>query len=299
MRRTLIFGAAALFAATAALAEVTIATASGPVTLPENPSNIAVLDVAAIDTLGALGIDIAGVPNRLYVPYLDDTAASARIVGTLFEPDFETLAVMAPDLIVAGGRSSVQAAALARIAPTIDMTITAQGGMAQARARIDAYGALFGRQEAAARLGQDLDNSIAAAQEAVRGKGNALILLTNGNKVSAYGAGSRFGWLHDVLDLPEAARDLEAKVHGQAVSFEFIAQVDPDWLLVVDRGAAIGQSGSAQATLDNPLVARTSAARNGRIVYLDAAPLYVAGGGARSILRTLGEITAAFGGRDG
>nr|WP_311200052.1 hypothetical protein [Leisingera sp. M527] len=48
---------------------------------------------------------IAGVPSKLYVSYLQDLQDRAVPVGTLFEPDFEAIAMLAPDLIVAGGRA--------------------------------------------------------------------------------------------------------------------------------------------------------------------------------------------------
>ena len=103
------------------------------------------------------------------------------------------------------------------------------------------------------------------------------------------------GWLHGALELPEAHPGLTAEAHGHAISFEFLAETDPDWLLVIDRGAAIGAEGeAAAATLDNPIVARTKAAQQGHIVYLDAGPLYIAGGGAGSMIHTLDEIVAAF-----
>src|SRR6056297_3289999 len=88
---------AGAFLATNALAEITIDTALGDVTLQEKPQSVAAFDIAAIDTLTALGVRIAGAPNNLYVNYLDDVVADAEIVGTLFEPDYEKLAILAPD----------------------------------------------------------------------------------------------------------------------------------------------------------------------------------------------------------
>ncbi len=288
----------AIPAATSVMAkDVTVDTATGPVAIAANPEKLAVFDVAAIDTLAAMGVAMTGVPAPLYLDSLADIGAGAQVVGTLFEPDFETLAVMQPDLIIVGGRSSAQAAALAPIAPVIDMTIGVEGMADQARARIATYGALFGAKDKADALTAALDAKLAMARAAVKGKGKALIVLTNGGKISAYGAGSRFGWLHSDLALPEAVENLSAETHGQSVSFEFLAETDPDWLLVVDRGAAIGAGAkAAKATLDNPLVARTKAAQAGQIVYLDAAPLYIAGGGAGAMMHTLDEVIAAFGG---
>lgn len=277
----------------------TIDTATGPATVPANPETVAVFDIAALDTLHALGVEVAGVPSPVFLDSLSEVADQAAHVGTLFEPDFEALAVVQPDLIIAGGRSSTQVEALSRIAPTIDMTIGADDLLGQARSRILSYGTLFDVAEPAARLTARLDAALEEATRAVSGKGDALILLTNGGKISAYGANGRFGWLHRALDLPEAANGLDAGNHGQSVSFEFVAEADPDWLLVIDRGAAIGAEGeAAAATLDNPLIGRTKAAQTGRIVYLDAAPLYIAAGGATAVEHTLEEISAAFSGGD-
>ncbi|HBD91929.1 MAG: iron ABC transporter substrate-binding protein [Rhodobacteraceae bacterium GWE1_64_9] len=285
----------AAFALPALAADVTIATARGDVTLAAKPATLAVFDIAALDTIAALGVMPAGVPDKLYVNYLAEVGASAAPVGTIFEPNLEALANLGPDLIVIGSRSSTQGEALAPLAPTIDMTIGADL-VADARARVLAYGSLFGREDKAAELVAALDAKLAAVQAAAAGKGRALILMTNGPKVAAYGKGSRFGWLHSTLNLPEAHENLNPETHGDAVSFEFIAETNPEWLIVVDRAAAIGEASSAQATLDNPLVKGTIAGTKGQIIYLNPTPLYVAGGGYTSVMGTLDELLAAFGG---
>jgi len=294
MIRAPLFGllAALPLAVTMAQADpVTLLTAQGEVSVPAAPAKVAVFDIAAIDTLTALGVTPDGTPDKLYVDYLSDVPVNP--VGTLFEPDLEALAQLAPDLIIVGGRSSTQVDALSPIAPTIDMTIW-EDIPAEARQRIEAYGTLFGRTEQAAELLATYDAILTAAKAAVAGKGTALILQTNGSKVSAYGKGSRFGWIHTALDLPEAYANLNPDTHGDAVSFEFIAQANPDWLIVVDRAAAIGETASAQATLDNPLVAGTTAGQKGQIIYMSSGPIYIAGGGYTSITTTLSELTAAF-----
>ena len=286
--------ALALSALPAFADEVTIATATGDVKLPANPATIAVLDIAAIDTLTALGVAPQGVPDKLYVPYLADLAGKATVVGTLFEPALEALAALSPDLIIAGGRSSTQVGPLSQVAPTIDMTIW-DDVVGQGRARIAAYGALFGKADKAAELTATLDAKLAEVTAAAAGKGKALILQTNGPKVSAYGKGSRFGWIHTALGIPEAHEKLNPETHGDSVSFEFIAETNPDWIIVVDRAAAIGEPASANDTLANPLVAGTTAGQKGQIVYLSAAPVYIAGGGYTSMMTTLDELLAAFG----
>ncbi len=271
---------------------VEIATARGPVALEPAPQSVAVFDVAAADTLEALGVTPTGLPEKLYVDYLD--AEKATRIGTLFEPDLEALSGLAPDLIVLGGRSAPKFDAVAQVAPTIDMTISPDV-VGDAKARLAAYGTLFGKEDKAAELSAALDARIAEVQAVARGKGTALIVLTNGPKISAYGRGSRFGWLHDTVGLPEAYPELKPEVHGDAISFEFIAEVNPDWLIVVDRGAATGAQGaSARETLDNPLVNGTKAGQAGHIVMLNAANLYIAGGGYQALMENLSELATAF-----
>lgn len=295
----------ALFFAMAALAlplvasaqTVSVQTATGPAEVAPDPQKLVVLDFAAIDTLVALGVAIDARPDFQPPAYLQAAIRDVPTAGTLFDPDFEAIAVMAPDLIIAGGRSQPQVKALARFAPVLDMTIDAQDLIGQAEARITAYGDIFGRQDQAGALRANLQAAIDDTSAAVSGKGNALILLTNGGKISAYGSNSRFGWLHSALDLPEAYPGLKADTHGEAVSFEFVAEADPDWLLVIDRGAAVGQGGeAAAATLDNPLIAGTTAGQKGQIVYLDGAAIYLAGGGYQSLMEVLDQVKRAFAG---
>lgn len=273
--------------------EITISTATGESTVPANPATIAVLDIAAIDTLAALGVVPQGVPDKLYVPYLQDLAGQATVVGTLFEPDLEALATLAPDLIIAGGRSSTQVEPLSQLAPTVDMTIW-EDVVGEGRARIATYGTLFDKADTAAELTASLDAKLAETKAAAAGKGKALIVQANGPKISAYGAGSRFGWIHSALGLPEAHEKLNPDTHGDSVSFEFIAEVNPDWIIVIDRAAAIGEQASASDTLNNPLVAGTTAGQKGQIVYLSSTPIYIAGGGYTSMMTTLDELLTAF-----
>ncbi len=285
-----------LLAGAAAADPVTIETARGPVEV-ERPQRVVVFDIAALDTIDALGIVPVGVPTPLYVSYLAHLEDAAAPVGTLFEPDFEAVAALEPDLIVAGGRSSAQVAALEKIAPTIDMTIEWEGSLAEsAKARLDAYGRLFGKEAEAADLAAGLDETLAGARAAAAGKGDALILMTDGPKVSAFGPGSRFGWLHEDLGLPAAVEDVEAATHGEAISFEFVQKADPDWLIIVDRAAAIGETAeAARQTLDNPLVAGTRAWQADQLAFLDAPSIYIASGGIRSLTGLLDQVADAFG----
>jgi iron complex transport system substrate-binding protein len=283
-----------LVAATPAFA-ADIRTARGVVDIAAPPEKIAVFDIAALDTLDRLGIKPAGLPEKLYLQQLEHLKSGADVVGDIFEPDLEALSALAPDLIILGGRSSTKVEATSQVAPTIDMTMDGDDLVEQAKARLSDYGVLFGKQTEAQTIAAELDGEIDAARAAAAGKGKALIIMTNGPKITAYGQGSRFGWVHATLDLPPAIADVQAATHGEAVSFEFIHKADPDWLIVVDRASAIGSGEqSARATLDNELVAGTTAWKKGQVVYLPAADFYIAAGGVPATRRVMATLREAF-----
>lgn len=272
-----------------------IQTYAGPQTVENTPAKIAVLDIAAIDTLDALGVTIAGVPNSLYLERLQAKYAKAEVVGTLFEPDLEVLNALAPDLIVVGGRSSGKQTETSRVAPSIDMTIWGEDLTGQVRQRILDYGRIFDLNDKAQTLVSEFDHKIETAKNALEGKGTALILMTNGPKISVYGPGSRFGWIHSVLGLPAADPNIDASNHGDAVSFEYVAETDPDWLIVVDRAAAVGSNEqNAEATLDNALIRQTKAWKTGQVVYLPSASVYIAAGGAQATVEVIDSLIDGF-----
>lgn len=113
------------------------------------------------------------------------------------------------------------------MAPTIDLTFRSTDPV-QTTNSVGTLGDLFGvRAEADAALAE-VTGLIAQTKDAVATDTSALILLTTGGKVSAYGPGSRFGALvHDTLGVTAAAPDLQIDNHGQLVSFEFVAETNP------------------------------------------------------------------------
>lgn len=289
------FAFLAAIACTPAFAEtVAVETYRGTVDVAKNPESIIVLDISAVDTLSAMGVAIDGSINNMFVNYLDDVKENAQVVGNIFEPDFEAVAAISPDLIIAAGRSSKVVPDLANLAPTIDMTV--EGDMIDTSlAQLAAYGEIFGKEDRANELKDAFQTKLSAAKGAVNGQGKALVVMTNGPKISAYGANSRFGWLHTDLGLPEAVEDVEKATHGEAISFEFIRDANPDILVVIDRLAAIGREGaSAESTLDNALVHETNAWKTGNVIYLESAPVYIAGTGIQSLMLSLDKFLAAF-----
>lgn len=276
--------------------KVTVKTTRGDFPVPKNPERIAVYDLGMLDTLTALGVNVGATVDTVRIDYLKPAVEKAADVGTLFEPNYEALNAFKPQLIITGSRANKAIHQLNEIAPTIEMTADTKNMLASSKERIDAFAQIFNKQAEADKLKADIDAAFAAAKTAAQGKGNGLVILVNGGKLSAYGEQSRLGgWLHRDIGVPVVDASIKEGSHGQPISFEYIKEKNPDWLFVLDRGAAVGEEGqAAKDVLNNPLVAETTAWKKGQVVYLDSGT-YVAAGGAKQLQIATKQIADAMG----
>ncbi|WP_417773652.1 siderophore ABC transporter substrate-binding protein [Stappia sp.] len=276
--------------------ELRVEHAQGVATLPDTPKTVLVFDLAALDTLDALGIDPQGVPSGVKPAHLRKFNEDRyEKIGSLFEPDLETVAAMAPDLIIIGGRSAAKYRELSAIAPTIDVSADLDHYLESAEERVLTLARVFDKEAEASRRLEALNTSVAALREKAKDAGTSLVILTTGGRMSAYGPGSRFGILHTAFGLEPAVKDLAVATHGQAISYEFILKADPEHLFVVDRDAAIGQKGqAARAMLDNDIVRRTKAWKEGKVTYLQPDTWYLGGTGLTAMQTMVDEVSAAL-----
>lgn len=291
--------ALALSGAPAWAADVTVKDASGDVKLPLKPKTVLVYDLAAIDIIQSLGGDVQGVPNVVTVPkflsrYMDQSKYPH--VGSLFDPDYEKVKALKPDLIIASGRTQPKVPELKKYAPVLDLTVSDGEQIPQVFRNIRAVAAVYGVPEKGEAQIREIEAEIADVKAKATGKGSVLFLMTNGGKMSVYGPGSRFDMLYSTFGASPLKDQIEVSKHGQAVSFEYLLKTNPDWLLVLDRDAAIGREGaSAQKLLDNKLVHATKAWRNQQIVYLNATNWYVlSNAGPTAIRENLKQLSDAF-----
>ena len=275
--------------------KITVDTVKGNVDLAMNPSPLVVYDMTLMQDLAALDVAVDGMPSGLKLDNLQSkTQPEPKTVGTVFEPDLEALNAMQPQAILVGSRMAEKYDALSSIAPTLDMTIDTANIYESSKQRLHDLGALFGKSAQAAELQGNIDGLIDETKTLTKDKGKGLVVMVNGNKLSAYGDKSRYGFIHTVLDIPMADDQIADARHGQPISFEYIQKTNPDWLFVVDRSAAIGEDGAgAKAVLDNPLVAQTNAWSNNQVVYLSP-DSYLAFGGYYQWMQDLTTIKEAF-----
>lgn len=281
--------------------KVTVKDATGEVSLPLQPKTVVVYDLAALDIIQSFGGDVQGVPNVAAWPrFLTKFSDQAKYphVGSLFEPDYEKLKALKPDLIISGGRTLPKLAELKKYAPVMDITVSDGQQLPQVLRNIRALSAVYGVPEKGEQEIRQIEQDIANVKRLATDKGSMLFLMTNGGKMSVYGPGSRFDILYSTFGGAPLKDKIEVSKHGQAVSFEYLLKANPDWLLVLDRDAAIGREGaSAEKLLDNKLVQATKAWKNKQVVYLNATNWYVLNNaGPTAIKENLKQLSDAFSG---
>ncbi|GAB3352728.1 siderophore ABC transporter substrate-binding protein [Modestobacter lapidis] len=259
------------------------------VEVPKNPENIVVFDMASLDTIGALGGEVAGAPLDSVPGYLQDSlAADAFNAGTLFEADLVEIEAQQPDLIVIGGRSAALYEDLSEIAPTVDLSM--RGSFTETLERNATFlGEVLGAEDEAAAAVDEIEAGIEEARQVTADAGTGLGLMVSGGELSALapagadasGRGARGGLIYDTFGVQPVVEDIQAATHGEPVSFEYLLETNPDHLWVVDRDAAINAEGAqaAAAVLDNEIVRQTTAAQQDQIHYLDPTAWYVVFGG--------------------
>ncbi len=263
--------------------------------VPVSPEKVFTFDLGVLDTLDALGVEPAGVPEAAYPEALSKYAdAKYSKIGSLKEPDFEAVSAGEPDLIIISGRTAGAYEELSKIAPTIDLSIDAAQPMESFKAQTEKLGTIFDKAAEVEEKLAAVDATISDTKAKAADAGKGLIILTSGGELTAYGAGSRFGIIHDVLGVPTAADVKVDGSHGEAISFEYIKQANPDILYVINRDTAVGtEASAANPILDNELVQSTNASKNNKVINLDPAGWYIVGYGLNNVKAMVDAVAAS------
>ena len=101
---------------------ITVSHALGEAVVKKNPERVIVFDYGTLDTLDKMGVEIIGLPKSNIPTLLDKfNDDKYKDVETLFEPDFEKIYELKPDVIFISGRQAEVYEELVKIAPTVYM----------------------------------------------------------------------------------------------------------------------------------------------------------------------------------
>ncbi len=285
-----------------AFAPITIVHKLGTTVIEQRPRRVAVLDMNEVDFLDQLGVPVAGMVKD-YVPhfltrYKEDQGI--RDLGAIVQPNLEHIHALQPDLIL---MTSIQAShyqELSQIAPTLHYDVDYQNSESKhidvVKQHLLTLGRIFDKDDIASRKAQELDAKVADARKVTQDRPEkALIVLHNNGAFSSFGVRSRYGFVFDALGVKPASSAIEAGLHGQPISSEFIQQANPDIIYVVDRTAVMEHRPVMTAEqMANPLLRQTNAWKNGRVVFVDADAWYITAASVTSLKRVIDDVLKGY-----
>lgn len=259
---------------------VTVEDNHGTHTVATPLTSVVAADNNSFQTLADWGVTLAAAPRTL-MPTTISYKADESIVdlGNHREPNLEAVVAVEPELIITGSRFAQYRDDFASLVPDAEvLDLDARDGQpfdAELKRRVDVLGTVFAKQAQASALGEALDAAVARVKGAYQPGQRVMSVIVSGGEIgySAPHVGRTFGPVYDVLGLTPAL-ELEGADddhQGDDISVEAIAASNPDWILVMDRDAAIATEDSQPAA---EVIEHSEALRNvtaitaGHVVYM-------------------------------
>ena len=277
--------------------------------VPYDPQRIAVLDMAALDILDSLGLGDRVVGSaRVSIDYLadynpDDSDGKIVNLGTVKTADLEKAALCEPDVIFIGGRLSSIYDDLNAIAPVVFLSVDYDKGIvASTKENATTIASMFGKEADVDALFAAFEPRMAALADVLRGK-NVLLGMYNANAMSLMDTNSQLSIIANELEannLGETVGEKTKATHGEEASWETIIKLNPEYMFILDRSTAIGQSGGetlgAKEVVENDLIAELDVCKNGNIIYfIDHADVwYTSTGGVQALDTMLADLEGAL-----
>lgn len=269
------------------------------VEVPKNPEKVAIIDLASLDILDYLNVDINLVAmSKAYdIDYLRKYTENSEIinVGSLKEVNYEKLMEAEPDLIIVGGRLREQYQELSKIAPVVVIANNYEIGILESiKNNVATLAKIFDKEEETKNIFAQFESRITTLKEKIADL-SAIVGLVSSSNFKTLGDKSRCSLITNELGFTNLANDVDA-THGNESSFELLLRLNPDYIFVLDRDTAINAEGAklAQEVMNNEIVNKTNAALNDQIIYLRPDVWYLSEGGLTALDLMLKDIENAL-----
>ncbi|OCA94870.1 siderophore ABC transporter substrate-binding protein [Actinobaculum suis] len=243
--------------------KIEVTDAHGTQKITPNPSKVVLLDNRTFETLEDWGIKPVAIPKKVTPSTIgwksDD---SVQDVGNHREPNYDVITAADPDFVLVGQRFAQHYDDIKAAAPNaeiLDLNVDLPAKATDPKAGesgqilvdglaqdVLTLGQIFGHEADAAKLINDLNASIENARAGYKQGTKVLSVNTSGGKIGFLDpdVGRVYGPLYNLLGW-EPALSLESGTNdhkGDEISEEAIAQANPDWIMILDRDAAVGDS---------------------------------------------------------
>lgn len=265
-------------------ASVTVEDNRGEQTVTTPPTSVAAFDNRTFETLNDWGVKLSVAAVGLMPatnPYKED--ASIADVGTHNEPNLELIVAADPDVVIIGQRFTQFYDDVAALVPDATMIeLDPRDGEPftdELKRQVTVLGEVFGKQDEAKQLTDDFDASLERVKAAYDPAQKAMAINVSGGEIGyiAPGKGRTLGpiftdaGLTPALEVEESSDNHE----GDEISVEAIAASNPEWILVMDRSAAVDADNpefkpAAEVIEASEALKNVPAVQKGQIVYMPA-----------------------------
>lgn len=299
------------------------------VTTVINPKTVAIYDYAILDMLESIGFAKTGI-TTLVVPAKDSLPTELAFYkdqpddvvitgGTLFYIDMDVLDLVQPELVILGSRSfgtnadgdrlsseevaETKVAYAERYAGTAFAKLSVSAAdsslLSDMERNVDALKAIFPviADDLQAKLDSVKADMAAIAQKAEESKARALFaMMVDQTSLSIFMPNSRFDMLYEEFgfaSVDDAAVEWDDQ-HGFDVRAEYVLEKNPDVIFLLDRSATVGSGAGAENFLSDPIIQRTTTAKEGHIYVLHGAAWYTMTGGFTSAETMIADLNQYF-----
>ena len=269
-----------------------------------NPKKVLTFSYGVADTLNFLGLEDLGIekfglPKGSSLPKLLSVFNDKKYedVGTLFIPNYDVIELINPDLIILDGRSANEYEKIKSKYPYInvlDASLTTYTIDAQVKL-FDNLSKIF--TNAKVKLSNkiiEFKNSFLEINEESNNF-NAMFLQLNGKAVSVgIGKTGRYGLIFNefgFLESDENESIYNENNHGaKEVAIEYIAEVNPEVIFIMDRNLISENQASDRSFLKDPLLANVEAIKAKHVYDLDVESWYTVTGGVNATTQMISDI---------
>ncbi len=287
----------------AATVSVTVLDAEGndiDVEFPVDPQNVVVLNWQTMDFLDAVGLGdrvVGLIKSGSYPAHLEKYVLDESIVnvGGMKDVDMEAVMSLQPDVIFSSDRTVSSYDEFSMIAPTMSCAIVYEDGfMASYQTLADNHGKIFGITDEVDNIIADYNTRIEAIATVAEGQTASLLIFAGG--LNALGDAGRCSVIVNEMGFTNVKADEDVN-HGDAITYQGLLELNPDWFFVLDKDNAVGEEATAaKEQMTNDIIAETNAFKNDQIVYLEpGADWYLCDGGITAMDNMITNIEVGVG----
>lgn len=249
--------------------------------VPSPADSVVATDNRTFETLCDWDIDLAAAPKPLIPETIECWQGEDTIdIGNHREPDLEALAGAQPDLVVNGQRFADHRSDIEELVPEAALVEfeprEGEDFFDELQRQTTGMGTVFGHEDDAEQLNSALDDASQRVSETYQEGDTVMAVNVSGGEIGyiAPGVGRTFGPLFDEFGFTPAL-EIEGSSddhQGDDVSVEAIAEADPDWIIVLDRDAAVEEDSSPAEEIisGSEALQNTTAVKEGQVYYAPA-----------------------------